>query len=92
MTVTTHHGVVTLVHGNSLDLWDLDDDAPWHLSSALASDNSRPTIGAVVRIAIEDGRPASIDPSSEASLTRRQIQTLRSVIDMDELRGVQDPE
>jgi len=85
VTATTHHGVVTMVQGNSLDLWDLDDDAPWHMSSALASSNSKPTIGVVVRILIEDGRPASIDLSSEASLTRRQMQTLRSVIDLDEL-------
>jgi hypothetical protein len=55
------------------------------MSSALASSNSKPTIGVVVRILIEDGRPASIDLSSEASLTRRQMQTLRSVIDLDEL-------
>jgi hypothetical protein len=67
VTGTTHRSVVTLVHGNSLDLWELDDDAPWHLSSALASNSSRPEIGAVVGIMLENGRPASIGRSSEAS-------------------------
>src|SRR4051794_40300510 len=49
VSATTHHGVVTLVHGNSLYLWDLDEDSPFHLSVGRASDGSRPYVGAVVR-------------------------------------------
>ena len=81
MTTTTHYGVVTLVHGNSLDLWDLDDDAPWHIASVRPA----PKIGSVVRIVIENGRPTTVDPSTHANLTQRQRETLRSVIDVDEL-------
>ena len=86
MTATTHYGVVTLVHGNSLYLWDLDDDAPWHMASA----GPIPEIGSVVRIVIEDGRPTMVVPSTEAKLDQRQRQTLRSVIDVDELAQVRD--
>lgn len=87
MTATTHYGVVTLVHGSSLYLWDLDDDAPWHMAQE-SSGISAPKIGEVVRIAIENGRPTTIDPSSEGCLTSRQKETLRSVIGVDEIGGV----
>lgn len=76
VTTTTHYGVVTLAHGKSLYLWDLDDDAPWHMASA----GPAPEIGSVVRIVIENGRPTTVNPSTEANLTLHQRRTLRSVI------------
>ena len=90
MATATHHGVVTLVHGNSLYLWDLDEDAPWHLSRGQASDGSRPYVGAVVRIVLEDGKPASIDPSDKAELNSKQMENLASVIDIDELNAARN--
>jgi hypothetical protein len=74
-----HHPVVTLAQGASLYLWDLAQNAPYHVVSARVTHGTELTHGTVVRFSLENGRPVSVGPARRAELTSQELHLLDAI-------------